>query len=317
MADRSGSHAKYMTGGDVHVRSLPPEDALGTALWLLGFGLWPVAISPPGDSGWASPGKSPIGKGWGIKRPSAGTLKRTFARHRRAGVGVLLGPAGGVVDLETDEPEAAAAELRRLFPEGLAETMGWRSARGDHRLFAWDDRLDGLAPTSVVALGGGALELRLGGRDKQVASVCPPSLTAEGTPRVWSGCWRVAPFPAALLSALVEPRGPVGQVTSRNALRDRPLEFRVAKRGGRYGAAALARESDLVRGAQPGGRNRTLNRAAFSLGQLVAGGAIDRMVVERALLDAALECGLGTREAEATIRSGLEAGLEHPRPNRG
>src|SRR5262249_22645985 len=43
MADRSGSHAKYMTGGDVHVRSLPPEDALGTALWLLDFGLWPVA----------------------------------------------------------------------------------------------------------------------------------------------------------------------------------------------------------------------------------------------------------------------------------
>src|SRR5262249_53851865 len=179
-------------GGDTYDQSLPPEDPLGTALWLLGFGLWPVAISPHGDPNWPSPGKSPIGKGWGTIRPSATTLRRTFARHRRAGVGVLLGPAGGIVDLETDEPEAAASELRRLFPEGLPETMGWRSARGEHRLFAWNDRLDGLVRPSVVALGGGALELRLGGRDKQVASVCPPSLTAEGTPRVWNGCWRAS-----------------------------------------------------------------------------------------------------------------------------
>jgi hypothetical protein len=106
-------------------------------------------------------------------------------------------------------------------------------------------------------------------------------------------------------------------VASRNAHRESPVGFRAARRGGRYGAAALARQSDLVRGAQPGDRNRTLNRAAFSLGQLVAGGAIDRIVVERALLDAALECGLGTREAETTIRSGIEAGLERPRQTRG
>jgi hypothetical protein len=53
----------YMIGGDghVHVQSLLPQDALGMALWLLGFGLWPVAISPSGDLAWPSPGKSPIG----------------------------------------------------------------------------------------------------------------------------------------------------------------------------------------------------------------------------------------------------------------
>jgi hypothetical protein len=84
-------------------------------------------------------------------------------------------------------------------------------------------------------------------------------------------------------------------------------------RRGRYGAAALVRESELVRAAQPGGRNRTLNRAAFCLGQLVACGAIDRQSVETALLGAALDCGLGRRDAEATIRSGIEAGLERPR----
>src|SRR5436305_357327 len=61
MADRNGYHAKDTTGGDGHIESPPPDDALGTALWLLGTGLWPVAISPPGDPNWPSPGKSPIG----------------------------------------------------------------------------------------------------------------------------------------------------------------------------------------------------------------------------------------------------------------
>jgi hypothetical protein len=106
-------------------------------------------------------------------------------------------------------------------------------------------------------------------------------------------------------------------VASRDARRHHPVRSRTAERGGRYGAAALAREAALVRGARPGGRNRTLNRAAFSLGQLVAGGAIDRIVVERALLDAAIECGLATKGAEATIRSGIQAGLERPRQARG
>lgn len=184
-------------------------------------------------------------------------------------------------------------------------------------MFAWDDRLDGLVRTSVVALADGALELRLGGRGKQVASVCPPSPTAEGRPRVWNGCWRLAPLPAELISALDERRGPSGQVRSRTARRGRVVRFRVALRAGRYGAAALARESDLVRCALPGGRNHALNRAEFSLGQLVAAGAIDRAVVECALLEAAIECGLRTREAEVKIRSGIEAGLVRPRASRG
>ena len=64
-----------------------------------------------------------------------------------------------------------------------------------------------------------------------------------------------------------------------------------------------------MKGSEPGGRNRTLNRAAFSLGQLVAKGALSRDDVEGALASAARDCGLGEREAAATIRCGLEAGL--------
>lgn len=104
---------------------------------------------------------------------------------------------------------------------------------------------------------------------------------------------------------------------SRTARRGRVVRFRTTLRVARYGSAALERESDLVRGELPGGRNHALNPAVFSLGQLVAAVAIDRVVIECALLETAIECGLGTREAELTICSGIEAGLVRPRTSRG
>src|SRR4051812_46974233 len=91
-------HARPVTPGVGAGMPSPPASAPGTALWLLARGLWPVVISPPGDPRWPNAGKSPIGKGWGTRRPSAPTLRRLFARYPEAGVGVLLGPAGGVVD---------------------------------------------------------------------------------------------------------------------------------------------------------------------------------------------------------------------------
>jgi hypothetical protein len=65
--------------------------------------------------------------------------------------------------------------------------------------------------------------------------------------------------------------------------------------------------------APPGSRNNTLNAAAFSLGQLIAAGALTRDAVEAALLAAAASAGLTRAESVATTRSGIEAGLKEPR----
>src|SRR3954465_4518325 len=108
MAYRETHDARNPTPESRAGAPFPPASAPGTALWLLARGLWPVVISPPGDPRWPNAGKSPVGKGWGKQRPSAPALRRLFARYPDAGVGVLLGPAGGFVDLETDEPEAGA-----------------------------------------------------------------------------------------------------------------------------------------------------------------------------------------------------------------
>jgi hypothetical protein len=90
------------------------------------------------------------------------------------------------------------------------------------------------------------------------------------------------------------------------------------ERGGSlYGLAALRAELADVRAAPVGDRTNRLNRAAFSLGMLPAGGELDRALVEEELLAAAADVGLGESEAVASIRSGLSAGareLRHRSP---
>lgn len=261
----------------------PKRGALPTALWLLRNSLWPVPIEPAG--------KRPIGKGWGEERIDRDRLTAVFGSRRGIGVGIALGPEPGVIDVEADDP--AAAELLHSLPPSL----GWSSARGEHRLYRWSDQLKQAGP-AVLHVGGA--ELRLGGEGKQLVSVCPPTVGTDRRCRRWNGCWEVAPFPEELLRKLERP-----------ASRQEPTDRGCV--GNRYAAAALRRESRAVRSALEGTRNETLNKAAFSLGQLISMGLIDRSTVEAELLDAALEAGLGEREILTTLRSGIEAGIARPR----
>jgi putative DNA primase/helicase len=87
-----------------------------------------------------------------------------------------------------------------------------------------------------------------------------------------------------------------------------------------YGRRALDMECARVFTTPAGaGRNNALNRAAFSLGQLVAGKVLLRQEVESRLTCAARQAGLdadencGERGIRATVRSGLEAGMLEPR----
>lgn len=80
-----------------------------------------------------------------------------------------------------------------------------------------------------------------------------------------------------------------------------------------YAAAALDREADAVRTAPEGTRNDTLNKAAFSLGQLVAGGELDEATVVTVLTDAARSAGLTEKEIGKTINSGMSKGRLNPR----
>jgi hypothetical protein len=106
----------------------------------------------------------------------------------------------------------------------------------------------------------------------------------------------------------------------REALEPRPhshiQRFSVKLGGGRachYAWAALHEAHDKVATAPEGQRNDTLNRAAFTMGQLVGAGALEQSEVEEELQQAALICGLTEGEARTTITSGLKAGVLEPR----
>ena len=95
--------------------------------------------------------------------------------------------------------------------------------------------------------------------------------------------------------------------------RDKPASNRGSADPGAYGAAALARELASLVGATKGERNSKLNRAAYSLGQLVAGGELDAGQVETALTSMGLSLGLSATETANTIKSGLAGGAAKPR----
>jgi len=120
--------------------------------------------------------KRPIGKEWQLHSFDAGELARRLSIKPDLMVGLLLGPASGVVDVEYDSPEGQE-EFERLL--GDVVTPCWASTRSKHSIFLWDDRL--LALKSKVTIDG--IEYRLGG-SSAAQSVCPPSLV-DGVRREW------------------------------------------------------------------------------------------------------------------------------------
>ncbi len=80
----------------------------------------------------------------------------------------------------------------------------------------------------------------------------------------------------------------------------------------RYGLAALAAEERRIAAAPVGQRNVALNRAAFAVGQLVAGGELEADAIDR-VAAVAVGAGLSAGEVTATVRSAERASAAHPR----
>ncbi len=80
-----------------------------------------------------------------------------------------------------------------------------------------------------------------------------------------------------------------------------------------YRRRALDGEIRELLSATNGGRNNALNKASYSLGQLVGGGVLNEIEVYNELERAALQIGLERGEIKSTIRSGMSAGTRDPR----
>lgn len=118
------------------------------------------------------------------------------------------------------------------------------------------------------------------------------------------------PAPEWLLEELAIPEADAGTEEASDP------KFFPWEDGTPYGMAALERELGRLATAPPGERNNTLNRAAFALSQLAAGGEISRKRAVNDLAGVALRIGLDMDEAKATIASGWKSGEQVPRQAR-
>ena len=143
--------------------------------------------------------------------------------------------------------------------------------------------------------------------------VAPPSVTPGVGVYRWLNRNPIAPMPAWLVE-LTRQKPRASPTISQRAVAaiNRPT---TGPNG--YGAAALADKIKQLASTAPGRRNDQLNRANFSLHQLVGGGELDGAEVERLLIAACHRNGLiaddGLPSVMRTIESGRRAGLQCPR----
>jgi hypothetical protein len=282
------------------------RSALAAAL--RGWHVFPCAVG----------GKRPALRGnWQDLATTSADQIRDWWTRAPYNIGIACGPSALIVidlDLPRDADDEEAAD-GTLFPlsgadilSGLARQHGERypggtyivdtpsggchlyfSATGEERA---RNSAGAVGPHIDVRADGGYVVgagSRVGGR----------AYAARGQPTV-------APLPSWLAQLVRDSYGPPEGPAARLPVDDRG-------QGRAYAMAALRAETERVAAARPGTRNDTLNRAAFSLGQLVAAGLLPPIPVITALIDAARYAGLPQDEAVRTVRSGMAAGARKPR----
>ena len=245
------------------------------------------------------------GRKWGMTR-DADEIRQDFTRWPNARIGIPTGAANGIVVVETDTPEGhgvdGAIALAGLEAEHgtLPETLQAISPSGSiHRYFRH--------PSAGIKIKNSASEIGPGidVRGDGGMVVAPPSINPDGRRYRWLNRSPIAPMPAWLVE-LTRKKPPT---ISQRAV----AAIRCPIRGANgYAAAAMQYELANIHRAEPGHRNAALNKAGFSLGQLVAIGLLNEAEVGRRLLEAATGWGNPNKDRNV-IRYAMQAGLQCPR----
>jgi Bifunctional DNA primase/polymerase, N-terminal len=244
-----------------------------------------------------------INGGFKAATTNPATIRRWFGdAFHRYNIAVATGLVSGIFILDVDGPDGAIALAQLESIHGpLPATLTSLTARGRHLWF----RIDQPIPSSAGRIGPG-----LDGRGDGGYVLAPPSAHPEGPVYQWANDADLAPIPEWLAKLARRPVPTIRQMAVSS------IKVPIGSFSA-YGHAALEEECHAVATAIPGTRNHQLNRASFSLHQLVAGGELDQGEVYRGLIDAARACGLmeddGPQQVDATINSGARAGLQNPR----
>jgi hypothetical protein len=224
--------------------------------------------------------------GWKDATCDAAAIEHWWAEREDSNVAVATGPSSLVV-LDFDGRQGGLRTLDELEEKHTVLRLAPRvkTADGFHIWFTGSVR--------SRATGRPGFEVKSQGR----YVLAPPSVHPDGPLYCWVkelNAWP-PPFPPEL------------------AIRWKPIDDKLTA----WADKALADEIAVLAATPKGQRNEQLNKSAFSLGQIVGAGHLERGRVEVALLAAANANGSveddGEDAARATIRSGLDGGVEKPR----
>lgn len=214
------------------------------------------------------------------RRPSVEEIGKWF--QGSANVAVVTGAISGIAVLDADDAATVS-----WCEANLPRTPTVETARGRHYYFRFAPGLK-----NAVSVNGHKLDVR--GEGGYV--IGPGSIHSTGVIYSWLEGRSMDDLPLAPFPTHLQTTKEAKTTTT-----------------GAYGQAALASELSQLAGSREGERNDALNRAAFSLAQLVEGGELERSAVEAALTGMAFSIGLSEPEARSTIKSGMEAGERDPR----
>ena len=253
------------------------------------------------------------GARWGATRDPA-EIMWDFTRWPDARIGLPTGAINGIVVVDIDTIEGHGIDgsiaLRELETKhgSLPQTLQAISPTGSIHHYLKHPG-DGIKIKGSASELGAGIDIRGDGN----MTVAPPSINPDGQAYRWINRKPIAAMPAWLIE-LTKDKPPRASTISQRAVAG---IRRPGATPGAYGAAAIEAEIEALANTAPGVRNHALNKAAFSLFQLVGGHELDGTDVERRLIEAATVNGLvdddGMPSVLATIRSGMRAGLQYPR----
>jgi len=219
--------------------------------------------------------------------------------HPRGLLAIRTGAPSGTAVVDVDAPHGLPV-MRQYIADGLLpRTVAQRTGGGGYQLLY---RHPGVRIPSGAGKGGAGVDIKADGGYVVVAPSVHPRTRR---PYRWIGSCTIdlTPLPQAWVDRLREPeprRGAMPQIPS-------------GRTGSRYAEAALRGELEKLLNAPDKQRNDTLVRSAFSLGQLVAAGALGENRTTELLTWAAERIGLTSGEIRRTIASGFRAAVHNPR----
>ena len=249
-----------------------------------------------------SAGKHPlVRRGLYEATTDARVIKEWWRGWRSANIGVATGAESGIVVIDIDLP-AAYDSLGTVIELAAPLTLtGLTGGGGVHLVYASVDTGLGNSAGRLPGVGDDLPGIDLRGNGGYV--VAPPSLHRSGARYAWLDADRaIAPAPEWL-------KQPERTYVALDDVATATFEGD----GTPYGLAVLRDELDRLQAAQVGTRNHELNRAAFVLAQLVAGGELLETAARASLLSVASGIGLDEPESRQTIDSAFAAGLQNPR----